>query len=1685
MRRFLGLIALCASAGSVQAATTVTLPRDAYFEGVCTEIREQAARGRWDRVGDVVRALAGAMDRVGPSTAVWISPSHGMGFWAAFQRILLGLPDDVRAQFAAAAGPVVRAELQRSGRAERTAALHRIARDLPVLDAARDAAIELLDLDIEEGRFDVAISRCERILARGDLDPRTRFSTLVRGLSCAAAAGDLERWRAWRPLAAAYDPGSDAAAADLRRRALALPAPATGLGDPAPAFLPGDVAASFSTGLPPGAGGPGRFPPFLPAADADRIYLPAAGGLISVDRRTRAIDWDVAIDLDAEGNRLAALAVGRDALFVRARGGVARIDPRSGRTVWRSTCTPQKDGPGLAWSLEGRAESTRASILTPPLLVEASVVVGIVADRDGELPLYISALSPDDGRPLWTTSIGTSHAENYLGLALGGAPLATAAGRVFFATGCGAIGCVDLFDGALQWVRAYPSRPSAASERSIRTEARWALCAPVPAGKTVIVAPQDADALLGLDAESGTILWSADREDAHDLVGVRDGKALVAGATIRAIAIEGSLAGRTAWARPAPAALSGPAGRGILTGPWMLLPGREGLLAIDAATGSRVSFVLWDRPGGGGNLLLLDDRLLVTGFTLNDLYAPRDAERSRLQDGPETEATEHLRRAKFAMKVAGGLVDAREEIARWRAEREPGPASPDEDRLRYEIVHLLSVWLDGGGLPPEEALDSLRLRMELEEDPGRKVAHAAALADALQRRADVRGALEAWHAVLPLGPDVRTRLDDRLSVAAMPYVRNRIVRLLEGRPDRADLARPYEERADKEMAIADRFATPTTYRRVIDAFPVTRAARRAYWRIAEIAGGQGAPRENLWTAFTTMREYVEAFPDAPDIARAYLRLADFLEGLGRVAESRAYLEVLARRAGDAVLPGGRIAADVVRERLALPLYQDVDRWRAEGLRLPLAMHWRTGTTIDNRPSNYRERILHPAGPVPPALHGAWLTATPFGRRCRDRHRGIVRWTYLSSDEGVASRDGLPDLSWPQDGPVDEGAFAGSLYVFHDGRTVLGLEAATGLPRWASSFEVSPPPGIRSVPAPRIAHACVTKSAVYVATFDKGLVALDVADGREIWRRTLDAVPAVGGGPFLEGDALLLLERGDPPAVLRIDPRDGSEAGRVPIEGLGTDAQEMIAFPGGAIVFLRGGDLARVTSSGAIGWTRRTGVDIRRHWSFDDQPDRIYILRGRSELAAIATATGEEIWAHPFPGGQAPGTILPEGDRVYVLVGEASLGQEQEIAALSIEPLPGGRRAAARELWRQTVGDGGGPGLLSARDTILYCDEEHRVVWAFDKEMGTQKTAEMTALLRFLRGKRPLDASIIDDTLVVLSDFGDAGFVADNPLREREREIETLRLARESAEEAPRIEALAALGQSLFRDGSVASAVGLVEDGLLREAIAPRDAAVLHQLIAGWEEEASERRKPIIRSRVIPAPRINGRLDEWWNPDLAVHLDGPARVLAVQAPTRLAPDWRGPEDLSATIYTGWDRDNIYLAVDVRDDHTQPHRRDDERYWVGDFLLIGLDPEDDGGYGAADDKLWTLALVLPQRNRKPGGRSEEETQGEFHVRAKDDDSGAVYEVSLPWSAVRERTRGGIDPFPEDPRAGQRLGLSLVIGDDDTGRGTTKIISLTPGHILDRWRRPPEHVWLGFIPERFPRLVLEGDPNAEGNR
>ena len=695
-----------------------------------------------------------------------------------------------------------------------------------------------------------------------------------------------------------------------------------------------------------------------------------------------------------------------------------------------------------------------------------------------------------------------------------------------------------------------------------------------------------------------------------------------------------------------------------------------------------------------------------------------------------------------------------------------------------------------------------------------------------------------------------------------------------------------------------------------------------------------------------------------------------------------------------------------------------------------------------------------------------------------------------------------------------------LLVLHNDRNVFALDALRGSVRWhmpiGSETDAPGAPGgetLRSLKE-KLRGVAVTDEGVFASTSKKRLIRIGL-DGSLVWSLPLDYEPGPQA-PAVHGESVFVFS--SRPASIRIHDRGTGTPSPDHTVDFGADrvkqGLEPIELPGGRLLVPFENELQLFDlATGTFLWSypsgdtrflpgaarRPRGVRIEEVEYSPDHPAECIVFTNRANnwpaMASVSIATGEENWRYEkFPAQQAKFLLFRKGDRFYVVHGEDRLN------ILALEVRKGDdAKPVVDAVWPNEVPLGTFHSGISRRrldiggDAVFFGDGQ-RTISVYDRTTGASRTASASAISKFLVEKRNFASTILGGKLILLTDGGDCAFESVPPADADVAGETEIRLARAYLANPGSVENVSRLALEYFRTGEREAAMNLLNRALLSEDVlqemvkepvlpktGPEKRYLLAYLLDGIKEEHMKEGVPRIACRQFRMPpAIDGELNDAWDVATRIHLATPRNVGTIPGREQLS-DWEGEEDLSAYIYTGWDETYFYFAMDVMDDSLHPYDKDADN-WKGDCLLIGLDPLGDGGHDQdSNDQLMTLALTVPKRNKldkdkkKAEGEESEEEEDErkpdglFSVKKKEDDSGAVYEVALPWESFSKEFEKGAPP------RGYVFGLSLLLTDDDTGQGATKTLSMNPCHLLPRSQRN-SWVWRFIIPMFFPKVTLE---------
>jgi len=167
--------------------------------------------------------------------------------------------------------------------------------------------------------------------------------------------------------------------------------------------------------------------------------------------------------------------------------------------------------------------------------------------------------------------------------------------------------------------------------------------------------------------------------------------------------------------------------------------------------------------------------------------------------------------------------------------------------------------------------------------------------------------------------------------------------------------------------------------------------------------------------------------------------------------------------------------------------------------------------------------------------------------------------------------------------------------------------------------------------------------------------------------------------------------------------------------------------------------------------------------------------------------------------------------------------------------------------------------------------------------------------------------------------------------------------------------------------------------------------------------------PAIVAQAAKAPVIDGTAEDIWSTASQYKLEN-----VIYSPLSSA------NDLSADYKAMWDRDNLYLFVDVRDDVL---KNDSVEYYYDDAIEIFIDADNSKSfeYGEGDYQYY---FAWDKTNSSVEEAKFNHTEGVESVLMAND-NGYRLEVKFPWSTL------GIKPS-----AGTKIGLDIHVNDDDDG-------------------------------------------------
>jgi len=189
------------------------------------------------------------------------------------------------------------------------------------------------------------------------------------------------------------------------------------------------------------------------------------------------------------------------------------------------------------------------------------------------------------------------------------------------------------------------------------------------------------------------------------------------------------------------------------------------------------------------------------------------------------------------------------------------------------------------------------------------------------------------------------------------------------------------------------------------------------------------------------------------------------------------------------------------------------------------------------------------------------------------------------------------------------------------------------------------------------------------------------------------------------------------------------------------------------------------------------------------------------------------------------------------------------------------------------------------------------------------------------------------------------------------------------------------------------------------------------------------------------PVIDGKVEDLWS-----------KAKAYELKNSYFKPVSGPEDCSASFKTLWDKDNLYVLVEVQDEDL---RNDSAESWLDDCVEIFIDADNSKSESYDEDDYhyyigWDATSPVLEET------SHQKTNGVKYVLIKTE-KGYTLEIGFPWATLGAK-----------PAAGASIGLDVQVNDDDGGGDRDSKIA---------WSATEDNAWQTpavFGNATFPGLV-----------
>ncbi len=1375
--------------------------------------------------------------------------------------------------------------------------------------------------------------------------------------------------------------------------------------------------------------------PFImyPAVSGNVAYAASASGVAAFDLKTSEVLWEFSTScrLHPPGvlNAVCAPAPGRGLVFATLYSDGTGDEP-AGWDVYAFDC----DTGAVRWraSMADEAPDTlaKAVSISSPVFSDGTLFVS-TAGAGRDVSARLLALDPATGRVLWNTFLASGMSPDPYRLLSSGVVPSVGEGLVFAVTNLGAVAAVHAKTGEIAWLVKYTPFTMRMKRYHIPRMMRWNFSTCVSAAGRLFVVAEDSAHLLALDAKTGKLLWRFPR------VSIGRGRGVIWAGKDRLVVVGGELimldakTGRVIWTKQLPYK---PAGRGVAAGDSLYLPAKDGMHVTSLADGRETSGIRWAEEDSGGNVVFSRGRCIVGTRTGISIYESCDASLARPGTYEDTLA------ARADLLARKGEPEDACRLLRLALSSEPTAAY----RKRLVLALLQLARKSESGKVFAKAAAALKEVAAITTDRRTRTDARFALASLFEKMGDFAGALRVCGEIIKAQDRVHYPPGVPDGTAAELMAEHRTARLIRAHGSAIYAALEREAgtlaRQAPEGDADPRFEN--VQRSIIRSYPNSALAGEAYFKLSAY---HEAKKESA-ISIMLLEEFLDRYPASKRRADAFRELVRLYENLGDLRRSMRTLD-RAGRAGDAGLSAW---AEKLKSR------ENLSRVSPSILGEPLTEAWRTPIYfLDRHPE-----CLVPDGERPA---GYFFVATEKYIECRMADTGAFYWRCSLAE--LCGREGV---LWDRRAACGMGCVA---FSARDKIAVIDVEK--GVVRW--TYEIKPPkrgegdaPGIGAGNFNRVSFA---GGYVLVAGRFGVAVAIDAATGKLYWEHDFSA--HITGRPVLQGgDVIIATEI--PAKVTGIKLATGKVSFELKIPGgIGRISKPLIpAGDGDFFVMLGPGAVARLDmKKKSVAWTSKRTDFIRD--AVVAGGSVVLALGGGANYRVVAldATTGAETWEKKYGDSEIVKLLSerPDAKDVFAVVSDKSRN-------LSIQAL---NAATGKDGWTWRK-----PGLSYKRNikAVGFGGEcimvpHYRM---FFSELSLVNADTGTARTLTFPGRELESCAVYGDRLVAATSRNVFGFSSTDHIRIKRELLRRGDAVRADPRDYGALLKTAALHYQL---GNLEFAKGVLLGALLSEDILTQHCWYnrLQQFLEAVVERQSEQNIRLDVPRLAHAPLIDGELSDDYARQHTIELKKLSHVSRIQREREIPLVWAGRDDLSARVSLGWDKKNFYICVDVDDNVMRAFDRDSDN-WVGDILLVAVDARNDGGQSfRIDDELLSLGLVLPRKRKLSKEEEEREEalkpEGDYFVKRKDDNSGLVYELAIPWTWFQKHGTA-VDPA-KGPEEGLTFGVDIIVVDDDLGNGATKASGWTPGVKLHTLRR---ELWRGYVPDNFAKVRLTGGPGKK---